>query len=391
MSRPVIVLLLAVLFWMPVGDVAADFQKTKIAVLDFQLQGENFPTEDMGKIVAEWLITALVQEGRFEVVERRLLKKVLSEQKLVMTGVVDENSATQLGKLLGVKVIISGSVLRFQNIMEVNARIIDVESATIITAERVKSTTAIRLEDMVVQMAEKIIKDFPLEGYIVNRNNDIVTIDLGRRAGARDEMKFVVFKEGKMMKHPRTGEVLDVERIETGEIQVSSVTDKIAKATIIKEESTGAIEYGQMVKSIPEKIKDKKAQLPLTPAPSIYQTEMLSHTSEIIDSGEFSKKDQSYILMFRSPISKQKIYAAKKIFRYGFDNKTAYDVVEEELLKGYSLDTRDRYHIDAMSWLCKVLGSSKIIKYQEILSEVSTKAPSRKLRKHAKKSLGMLR
>jgi len=60
---------------------------------------------------------------------------------------VDEDSTTQLGKLLGVKVIISGSVMRFQNIMEVNARIIDVKSASIIAAaESAKSTTAIRLE-----------------------------------------------------------------------------------------------------------------------------------------------------------------------------------------------------------------------------------------------------
>lgn len=107
----------------------AEFLKTKIAVLDFQLQGQGHETADMGKIVAEWLITALVKEGRFEVVERRLLRKILEEQKLVMAGVVDENSATQLGKLLGVKVIISGSVIKFQNVMEVNARIIDVESA----------------------------------------------------------------------------------------------------------------------------------------------------------------------------------------------------------------------------------------------------------------------
>ncbi len=232
----------------------AEFLKTKIAVLDFQLQGQGHETADMGKIVAEWLITALVKEGRFEVVERRLLQKILEKQKLVMAGVVDENSATQLGKLLGVKVIISGSVIKFQNVMEVNARIIDVESASIITAESVKSTTAIKLEDLVVQMAEKIIKDFPLKGYVVNRNEDSVTIDLGKLAGAKRGMKFVVFKEGKIIKHPRTGEVLDVEKIETGKIEVSSIADKIATAKIIKENSPDAIEYGQMVKSVFESI-----------------------------------------------------------------------------------------------------------------------------------------
>jgi len=46
------------------GSALADFQKNKIAVLPFNLQGENFQKEDMGKIVSEWPITAFVKEGR---------------------------------------------------------------------------------------------------------------------------------------------------------------------------------------------------------------------------------------------------------------------------------------------------------------------------------------
>lgn len=154
----------------------ADFEKSKIAVLDFKILGSGFKTKDMGEIVAEWLITALVKEGRFDVIERRLLKKVLGEQKLGATGMSEEESASKLGKLLGVKVIISGSVIRFQDIIEVNARIIDVESASIITAESVKDTTAIGLEKLVRNMAEKIIKDFPLEGYVVHRKGGFITM-----------------------------------------------------------------------------------------------------------------------------------------------------------------------------------------------------------------------
>ncbi len=234
------------------GTSRADFQKTKIAVLDFQLQGKGYDTADMGKIVAEWLITALVKEGRFDVVERRLLEKILAEQKLVMTGIVDEESATKLGKLLGVKVIISGSVMKFQGFMEVNARIIDVESASIITAESVKSTTAVRLEALVGQMAEKIIHDFPLEGYVVNKKGNSVTIDLGKRAGVKRGMRFIVFKEGNVIKHPKTGEVLEVENIRTGILEIDAIRDNIATAKIIQEETPGAIAYGQMVKSVVE-------------------------------------------------------------------------------------------------------------------------------------------
>lgn len=266
----------------------ADFKKTKVAVLDFQLQGTGYETEDMGKIVAEWLITALVKEGRFDVIERRLLEKILTEQKLVMTGIVNENSATALGNLLGVKVIISGSVIKFQDLLEVNARIIDVESASIITAESVKSTTAVRLEELVTQMAEKIIKDFPLEGYVVNRDSNSVTIDLGSRTGVKRGMRFIAYKEGDVIKHPKTGEVLDVKNIQTGVLEIDTVREKIAEAKIIEENKPETIAYGQMVKSIGkfsqpiEKYYDPSVdETPKTKKPETIQSDIELRLSKI--------------------------------------------------------------------------------------------------------------
>jgi TolB-like protein len=250
MKKTVNIISLVLLLIFTASTAAADFKRNKIAVLDFQMQGKDYQVADMGSIVAEWLITALVKEGRFDVVERRLLQKVLSEHQLAMSGVVDDNSISELGQILGVKIIISGAVLHFQNIIEANARIIDVSNGSIIAAESVKSTSAAGLEDLVIQMAKKIIKDFPLEGYIVMRNGDKVSIDLGKRAGVKIGMQFVVYKEGNVIKHPKTGEVLDIETLETGKVKITRVRENIANADINEEKNPGAIAYGQMVKSV---------------------------------------------------------------------------------------------------------------------------------------------
>jgi TolB-like protein len=228
----------------------ADFKRTKVAVLDFQLKGKGYDTPDMGKIVAEWLITSLVKDGRFEVVDRGLLKRTLGEKTLDMSGIMDKTRVAKFGELLGIKAIISGSVMKFQDFTVVNTRIIDVESASIIIAERVKSTTAVHLEELVEQMAEKIIKVFPLTGYIVFRDNNRVTIDLGRRAGVKSGMQFIVYKEGDVIKHPKTGEVLDVKSIQTGVLEIDIVKKKTSEGMILKENEAGTIEYGQMVKSV---------------------------------------------------------------------------------------------------------------------------------------------
>jgi len=252
------ILLLLVVGLLP-GPATAEFTKTRIAVLDFQMQGEDFGNKDMGSIVAEWFITALVKEGRFDVIERRLLEKVLDEQKLSMTGVLDETSLTQIGKLLGVKVVISGSMMKVRNVLEVNARIIDVENASIIAAENVKGSTTSRLQDLIVEMSKKIIRNFPLEGYVVNRDGKKVSIDLGSRAGVKRGMEFVVYREGEVIKHPKTGEVLDVKRINTGRIRIENVFSKISEAEILAEEEENAIKYGQLVSSVPTKGSSNQA------------------------------------------------------------------------------------------------------------------------------------
>ncbi len=384
---------IALLMLLIVVSVAqADFKKTKIAVLDFSLQGNNFETTDMGKIVAEWFITAMVKEGRFEVVERGMLQKIIAEQKLAMSGVVDESTATQLGKVLGVKVVITGTVMQLQGITEINARIIDVESASIITAENVRSSSTASLQQMVVQMSEKIIKNFPLEGYIVQRKKQNVTIDLGRRAGVRVGMEFMVYKEGNVIKHPKTGEVLDVEQIETGKLKIKSVRGKISEGEITKESEKGEIGYGQLVKSVRGPLKPLPAPV-VRRAPAVQVNTSPAMVSVSVNAPTARRGTGSatqYIQQIKSENAIAQRDAAKRIIRARLFDASVTDVVAEYLLKGYNIKGRDRNHVDAMAWMCKALGASGNSKYTQILTTVSRDAVNRKLRGYAAKSLAQL-
>jgi curli biogenesis system outer membrane secretion channel CsgG len=73
-------------------------QKRRIAVLEFtDLQGQ---VTNFGRYLSEELITRLYDSNKFKVVERQLLNKVIAEQKLSLTGVVDPDSAKKLGSVL---------------------------------------------------------------------------------------------------------------------------------------------------------------------------------------------------------------------------------------------------------------------------------------------------
>jgi len=104
-------------------------QKSKIAVIEFSdLEGN---ITQFGRYVAEELITRLFRTGKFEVIERQLLRKVLQEHELRMSGIVDEHSAKELGRILGVDAIATGSVSNLGSSVKINARLISTETGKI--------------------------------------------------------------------------------------------------------------------------------------------------------------------------------------------------------------------------------------------------------------------
>lgn len=104
-------------------------QKRTIAVVEFgDLEGH---VTNFGRFVAEELITRLYQTRKFTVIERQLLNKVLAEQKLSLTGILDQGSVQKLGRLLGVDAIACGTVTDLGKSLRVNARLIDTSTAVI--------------------------------------------------------------------------------------------------------------------------------------------------------------------------------------------------------------------------------------------------------------------
>jgi len=71
-----VIVLISILLW---GDAQANEDKMTVAVVEFQVKGD-IGIKDAGAIIAEWMISALIETGKFSLNERVLLAKVLEEQ-----------------------------------------------------------------------------------------------------------------------------------------------------------------------------------------------------------------------------------------------------------------------------------------------------------------------
>ena len=110
----------------------------KLAVIEFSdLNGYR---STLGPFIAEELTTQLfvAKPGVFDIVERQQLAKVLQEQKLGATGLFDAETIANIGKILGIQAIITGSIADLGEEIKINARLISVESARVFAAASVK-------------------------------------------------------------------------------------------------------------------------------------------------------------------------------------------------------------------------------------------------------------
>jgi len=134
--------------------------KTTVAVVEFaDLEGN---VTNFGRFLAEELITRLHETEKFKVIERQLLNQVIKEQKLTLTGIVDPNSAKQLGRVLGVDAIVSGSITDLGKTARVNARLISTETGEIFAVaarDFVKDQTLIDLMSSREQQANSSTRD----------------------------------------------------------------------------------------------------------------------------------------------------------------------------------------------------------------------------------------
>src|SRR5450755_5159345 len=100
---------------------AASAAPTKrVAVMNFEYGtvrtyvAQIFGTDqDVGKGICDMLVTKLVQDGKYRVIERAALDKILAEQNFSNSDRADATTAAKIGKILGVDAIIIGSITQF--------------------------------------------------------------------------------------------------------------------------------------------------------------------------------------------------------------------------------------------------------------------------------------
>jgi curli biogenesis system outer membrane secretion channel CsgG len=258
--------------------------KIRVAIWDFENHAEQswWFWGDLGPAARNHIDTAFAENEllseKFSVIEREKLDMVLKEQGLGASGALDQQTAAQVGKVLGIKYIITGGIDKFainttkggfggvggsytKAEATINLRLIDTT-----TAERVAAVSAdgdvkkgggvfkgasLSREDewgiaseAIEKASQNVVALFAAhkslaklgaggvmagaEGKIIKVEGTKAWINMGSVSGLKVGDKFTVLSVGEELRDPDTGQVLGVEESTTGEGTVSEVQERFS-------------------------------------------------------------------------------------------------------------------------------------------------------------------
>ena len=183
--------------------------KTHFAILPIEKSGN---VSDNDKLEAEeTLYRTLLESGKYSIVERTKLEKLLKEQSLQQTGITNQSKIVEIGKIVGAEKIVTAKIYKkSENNLAVSISVIDIVTGQIELSKE-ESSESYSTEDKARYCAAHLMEIYPLLGKVVGITGNNIIVNLGQTNGLKIGSRLFICRN-ELMKGD-DGEVLFKEEV----------------------------------------------------------------------------------------------------------------------------------------------------------------------------------
>ena len=223
--------------------------KISMAITDFDATGV---TPEIAASVADFIQDGLRQTGRFTVIERKNVQKLLKEQMFQKIGCTSTDCAVEIGKMLNVNNIVSGRVSQMGKRIVISLSLVDVEAGKISLTDSVECGSVELLNTGSQILAGHFSKGVAVKGKVIKVSGNDVIINLGMDDGVKNGDFLTVERFGEAVKD-ETGKIVFQEKSKIGTISVKDASTSGSKALVT--EGDGNIKNSDVVELKIEKLR----------------------------------------------------------------------------------------------------------------------------------------
>lgn len=140
---------------------AAQDTRPGLAILDFDIGATIGQDPDdyqaLRRGLASMTLNEMTANPAIRVVERAQLQSIIQEQQLARDGRVDPSSAPQIGRLVGARYMVTGTLYDVRGDVRVDARLINTETSEILRTMRVQGRMD-NIFDLVENLARQLMQ-----------------------------------------------------------------------------------------------------------------------------------------------------------------------------------------------------------------------------------------
>lgn len=130
-----------------------------------------------------------------------------------------------------------------------------------------------------------------------------------------------------------------------------------------------------------------KVALERLPKHTLWNADISSGTEGLTGNALYRQRTLN---MINSDHSHLMMLGARRVWFHHPTDKGYVAAVKDKLLASYKSQALSDHDVDALAWLCNVLGKSEDPKYRQILLDIAASSPNRRVSKYAKKNAKLL-
>ncbi len=170
-----------------------------LSFLGFSIIGISREKREHEQLLSAVFSHALHKTGRLTLLERERISDIMEELHISTSDIADRNMAlSMLGKLLGVRFICTGEIIKLKKNTSIAVRVIETATShIIISVNRDVGDDEVRavIESCAHDVAEQLETLHPLKGIITGIDGKDVTLNIGTAAGVTRGMLFTVLDD----------------------------------------------------------------------------------------------------------------------------------------------------------------------------------------------------
>lgn len=140
-----------------IGNPDTHVAKITIAILPFKNNTSDSSLNSVGVTLADLISTQMASDKGIKLVERQRIEDMMAELKLGQGGIVDQNSAIQIGRMLGANVMAFGSFMTLGKKVILTMRLVKVETGEVVGGVTEKSADVSDLDVLAENAAKKFL------------------------------------------------------------------------------------------------------------------------------------------------------------------------------------------------------------------------------------------